>query len=293
MIAFIGEILVDMFGEKKDGKLAFQACIGGATLNAGASAKKTGAKVAFVGRVGKDTTGKFLISEAEKVGFDILDIQVDNERNTTLAFVTLVDGERDFAFNRHDTADYNIDFHAIDFEKFENLTTIYVGSIMLSEQAGREFADKLIKKAKSLGVKVCFDVNFRMDLYGDFNQAVKAYKPMIDGADVVKFSDDELVSYTGIEDKIKAIESFYKKDKLVIVTLGSKGSMYYLNGKHAIVPTLQVKPIDTTGAGDAFFGALLACLENKELTEETVKNALVVANKAGADATQYVGALNL
>lgn len=293
MIAFIGEILVDMFGEKKDGKLLFQACIGGATLNAGANAKKAGAKSAFVGRVGKDTTGKFLINEAGKVNFDILDIQIDQERNTTLAFVTLVDGERDFAFNRHATADFNISFEDIDFSKFEDLKIIYLGSVMLSEEKGRKFAKKVMKKAKKLGVKLAFDVNFRMDLYDDFSSAVKAYEPLVNSADIVKFSDDELKLYTGIDDPVKAIESIYVKDKLFVLTLGSKGSMYYYNGKHNIVPTDKVKPIDTTGAGDAFFGTLLACIEGKELTEENIEKALVTANKAGAEATQFVGALKL
>lgn len=293
MIAFIGEILVDMFGESKDGTLRYQACCGGATFNAGVNAKQVGGEVAFIGRVGNDSTGRFLTAEANKVGFDYLDIQVDKERNTTLAFVTLVDGERDFTFNRHDTADYNIDIKAIDFDKIKNADIIYVGSIMLSEKEGRDFAKKLVKKAKKMGVKLAFDVNFRMDLYRDFNQAVKAYKPMIDGCDIVKFSDDELALYTGISEPVKAIESIYSKDKLVVVTMGKNGSLYYYNGKHNIVPTKEIKPIDTTGAGDAFFGALLANISGKELTEEIIENALVKANEAGANATQFIGAVKI
>ena len=293
MIAFIGEILVDMFGEANGGELSYKACPGGATFNAGVNAKQVGAEVAFIGRVGNDSTGRFLTAQAQKVGFDYLDIQVDKVRNTTLAFVTLVDGERDFTFNRHDTADYNIDIKAIDFDKIKNADIIYVGSIMLSEKEGRDFAKKLVKKAKKTGTKLAFDVNFRMDLYGDFNQAVKAYKPMVDGCDIVKFSDDELALYTGISEPIKAIESIYSKDKLVVVTMGSKGSLYYYNGKYGIVETKQVKPIDTTGAGDAFFGALLAEISGKELSEEVIKTAIEKANEQGAKATQFVGAVKI
>ena len=127
----------------------------------------------------------------------------------------------------------------------------------------------------------------------DFADAVNAYKPFVAQSDIIKFSDDELKDYTGKEDIIEGIESIYKKDTLIVITLGSKGSMYYLNGKYNSVETEKVKPIDTTGAGDAFFGTFLANIENKEWTEENIKNALKKANKAGAETTQFLGAIKL
>ena len=57
---------------------------------------------------------------------------MDNEINTTLAFVTLMDWERDFAFNRHDTSDFNIDIEEIDFNKYKDLNIIHLGSLMLN-----------------------------------------------------------------------------------------------------------------------------------------------------------------
>ena len=113
MILSIGEILADMVGETVDGTLTFKSFCGGAPFNVAVNAKLAGANVGFIGRVGKDVIGRFVTDEAKKANLDSLDIQVDKERNTTLAFVTLTDGERDFAFNRHDTADYNIDINEI------------------------------------------------------------------------------------------------------------------------------------------------------------------------------------
>ena len=164
---------------------------------------------------------------------------------------------------------------------------------MLSEKYGKSFAKKIAKKAKKLGVKLSFDVNFRLDTYKDFEDAKKAYKPFIECADIIKFSDDELKLYTGIDDTTKAIESIYQENQLFVLTLGSKGSMYYYNGKSNVIPTIKVKPIDTTGAGDAFFGTFLAKVENAEITVENIENALVEANKAGAKTTQFLGAIKL
>ena len=293
MILSIGELLADMVGSSENGTLTFKSFCGGAPFNVAVNAKNAGAKVGFIGRVGKDVIGRFVTEEAKKAELDFLDIQVDDERNTTLAFVTLTDGERDFAFNRHDTADYNIDLNEIDYNKYQDLNIIHLGSLMLSEKNGKTFAKKIAKKAKALGVKLSFDMNFRMDTYKDFENAKKAYKPYVEQADIIKFSDDELKLYTGIEDIKTAIESICHKDQLFLLTLGSKGSMYCLNGESNVIPTEKVKPIDTTGAGDAFFGTFIANIENKEWNKENIENALVKANKAGADTTQFLGAVKL
>ncbi|HAT83911.1 MAG TPA: hypothetical protein DCS37_03335, partial [Clostridiales bacterium] len=233
-------------------------------------------------------------AEAQKANLDYLDIQTDDERNTTITFVTLTDGERDFAFNRHDTADFNIDLDEIDFDKYENLRILHLGSLMLSEETGRKFAKKIAKKAKDLGVKLSFDMNFRKDIYRDFEDTKKAYAPFVECADIIKFSEDELADYTGIQDMDKAAESLYVKDRLLLVTLGKDGSAYYYNGIKGVVPSISgCKCVDTTGAGDAFFGAFLAAIEGREMTKENLDSAAMKGNIKGAKATEFYGAIQL
>ena len=294
MILSVGEILADMIGQKEDGVTTFKAFCGGAPFNLAVNAKQSGAKVSFVGRVGNDVIGRFVLCEAQKAHLDRLDIQIDAERNTTIAFVTLTDGERDFAFNRHDTADFNIDFDDIDFECYENLEIVHLGSLMLSEQKGREFAEKIANKASELGAKLSFDMNFRKDIYKNFEDAKRAYAPFVECADIIKFSDDELTDYTGISDMDEAAKSVLKKDKLLLVTLGKSGSAYYYNDLKGIVPSISgVKCVDTTGAGDAFLGSFLANIEGKELTEENIVYAMQQGNIKGAKTTEFYGAIEL
>lgn len=294
MILSVGEILADMIGQKEDGVTTFKAFCGGAPFNLAVNAKQSGAKVGFVGRVGNDVIGRFVLCEAQKAHLDRLDIQIDAECNTTIAFVTLTDGERDFAFNRHDTADFNIDFDDIDFESYENLEIVHLGSLMLSEQKGREFAEKIANKASELGAKLSFDMNFRKDIYKNFEDAKRAYAPFVECADIIKFFDDELADYTGISDMDEAAKSVLKKDKLLLVTLGKSGSAYYYNDLKGIVPSISgVKCVDTTGAGDAFFGAFLTNIEGKELTEENIVYAMQQGNIKGAKTTEFYGAIEL
>lgn len=294
MILSVGEILADMIGQKEDGVTTFKAFCGGAPFNLAVNAKQSGAKVGFVGRVGNDVIGRFVLCKAQKAHLDRLDIQIDAERNTTIAFVTLTDGERDFAFNRHDTADFNIDFDDIDFESYENLEIVHLGSLMLSEQKGREFAEKIANKASELGAKLSFDMNFRKDIYKNFEDAKRAYAPFVECADIIKFSDDELTDYTGISDMDEAAKSVLKKDKLLLVTLSKSGSAYYYNDLKGIVPSISgVKCVDTTGAGDAFFGAFLTNIEGKELTKENIVYAMQQGNIKGAKTTEFYGAIEL
>lgn len=298
MILCIGEILADMIGEAAgaDGAPVFKMFCGGAPFNVAVNAKQSGAKVGFLGRVGRDPVGKFLTEYAAKVGFDALTVQRDEERNTTLALVTLTDGERDFAFFRHDTADFNIDEKSVNLSEYENLGIVHLGSLMLSEKAGRSFADSVIKKVREAGKVLSFDVNFRLDLYSGIEEAIKAYKPYVEEADILKFSDDEITAFTGKDTVEFAAKSLYKENRLLLVTLGSKGSAYYYNGISGTVATEKVKPIDTTGAGDAFFGATLASLDGKDiraLKKEDIETALALGNAAGARATQFKGAVKI
>lgn len=291
MILSIGEILADLIGEEENGVTSYKQFCGGAPFNVVVNAKQAGAKVGFIGRVGRDPIGKFLMDFTSNVGFEYLDIQKDEVRNTTLAIVSLKDGERDFAFFRHDTADFNMNSKEVDLSKYYGLNIVHLGSLMLSEKKGQKFAKDIVKKIRKANKIFSFDVNFRMDLYKGLEDAIKAYKPYIDEADILKFSDDEILDYTGEKTLEEGIKKVCKKDRLLLITLGSKGSMYIYNDLRGTIPTEKVKPIDTTGAGDAFFGTVLANLDGKEFTKENIENALIEGNKAGARATQFKGAI--
>ncbi len=293
MILAIGEILADMIGDKQKGELSFKTFCGGAPFNVAVNAKQAGANVGFVGCVGNDVLGRFLMDEAKKAKLDYLDIQIDDTKNTTIAFVEVKDGERSFSFHRHDTADFQIDFDKIDLEQYENLHILHVGSLMLSEEKGRTLATRIFNEGKKLGAKISFDMNFRLDTYDCIENAKIAYKPYVEQADIIKFSKDELTLYTNNSDILQAVKTLAKENQLFIITLGEKGSMYYYNGEWGVVPTCKVNPLDTTGAGDAFFGTFLSTLDGTTWTREKIENAMKAGNEKGAKTTQFFGAVQL
>lgn len=286
MILSIGEILVDMLGSYRNDTFSFERNAGGAPFNVACAIKKFGGNSAFVGNVGDDVVGAYLCDFANKQGLDQCCITVDKQHNTTLAFVELdKKGERTFCFYRKNTADYFLPI--IPAEIFDTADIVYVGSLMISEDIGFDYAKGVIKKAKSFYKLVAFDVNYRTDIFRDANEAAERYKEIILDADILKFSEDEVDIFTE-----KYVESL--KNKLVLVSLGGAGSRWIYNGESRSVASIKIKPVDTTGAGDAFYAGVLAKLDQKPKdawTADYLDEALLFGNICGALNTQGTGAI--
>ncbi|MBQ9118034.1 MAG: carbohydrate kinase [Clostridia bacterium] len=288
MILCVGEILVDMIGGEKDGSFCYERKAGGAPFNVACAVKKFGADSGFVGCVGEDTVGSFLEKFVEKQSLTCAYIKKDARVNTTLAFVDLDEnGERSFCFYRKNTADYQLPPVPVDI--FNKAKIVHIGSLMLSEPIGKKYAVALAKKAKKAGKLVSFDVNFRDDIFRDRQAAVKVYSKMIQLADIVKFSEDEVEIFG--QDYVK--NALYYK--LVCLSLGGAGSRWQYRGQSNQVPTVPVKPIDTTGAGDAFYAGVLSRLvgvDRADWTAETLDSAFRFGNVCGALNTLGKGAID-
>ncbi|MBQ7398574.1 MAG: carbohydrate kinase, partial [Clostridia bacterium] len=253
MLLCIGEILADMIGEEKNGTITYERKAGGAPFNVACALHKFGREVRFVGSVGDDLIGQFLIQYAKEFGMDISHIHQNQERNTTLAFVELnEEGDRSFCFYRKNTADYAMP--EVSDELIRSADIVCIGSLMLADADCVEYALNMIERAHAFGKTVAFDVNYRTDIFRDRESAVKTYKRILAVADIIKFSEDEVETFT--EDYVNGLT-----DRLVLITLGKRGAEWRYRGKRNQISTIDIKPIDTTGAGDAFFAGALSVLD--------------------------------
>ena len=273
MILSVGEILIDVIeGVSK---------VGGAPFNVAVNASRLGGDVSFVGSIGKDEEGEFLKGFASSFGFNTLLLKEDANRKTTKAIVELKDGERSFRFERDNTADAYLP--DIDDSLLSRSDIIHIGSLPLSIEEGKRYILSLIDKAHKMNKKISFDVNFRSDVYPSKEAAIEISKRICLLSDIVKLSEDE-ISLLG--------ESFVKeelRDKTVFITLGSKGSMCSYKGKDTFVKGEPIKPIDTTGAGDAFMGAVLYKLDKEK--EPNMEEVLSFANKVARECCLHLGAI--
>ncbi len=287
MILCVGEILADMAGVVTNGAVCYERRAGGAPFNVACALKKLGAEVGFVGCVGDDSMGKFLTDFASARKFDVLEIGKDAQTNTTLAFVDIDEaGERSFCFHRKNTAD--IYLPEIPDDLLGKTSIVHVGSLMLSEERGEKYALSLCRRAHVAGSRISFDVNFRDDVFRNRAAAVRSCKKIIEEADIIKFSEDELEIFT--KEYIDSLSS----DKLVCISLGKAGSMWLYDGKKSAVPPIFVKPVDTTGAGDAFFSGVLngLCGINAPYDSAALDRIFFFANVCGALNTLGRGAID-
>ena len=287
MILCVGEILVDMIAQENNGSSAYLRKAGGAPFNVACAISKFGIDSVFVGSVGDDTIGKFLCNFIKKQNLKDYLIEENKNRNTTLAFVDLDEyGERSFCFYRKNTADYILP--VIKDEMLDASNIIHIGSLMLSHNEGIEYAKELISKAHAKGKLVSFDINFRTDIFENIDLAVKVYKEILELADIVKFSEDEVETFN--EEYVNSL-----KDKLVCISLGKDGSKYFYNDLTNTLPSIKVNPVDTTGAGDAFYAGILSQIDGltkDNWTKEKLDYAFLFGNICGALNTLGKGAID-
>ena len=297
----IGELLIDFVAENQGSDLSkadsFTKKAGGAPANVACAISKLGGKGFFIGCVGKDPFGTFLLDVLKKENVDISMTQRSNTF-TTLAYVSIAEGgERDFVFNRGADSELKYDSTLkTEFKKniihFGAATSLLGGS--LEEAYGHYLFDGICNESF-----ISFDPNFRGDLWqGNEATFIKKSLPYVEKSHLCKFSLEEALLLSDKENVEEACAYLHEIGaKIITVTLGKEGTYVSTKTIKKTVPSIKVSPVDTTGAGDAFIGCLLfqiAGLSNFLSIlddDETLLKMVEKANKAGAITTTEFGAI--
>ena len=297
----IGELLIDFVAENQGKDLSkakeFSKKAGGAPANVACAISKLGGDSFFIGCVGDDPFGSFLLNILKNEKVDT-SLARKSDTFTTLAFVSIdEEGERDFVFNRG--ADKELTYDSSLKSSFENnilhfgAATAFLGG-SLEETYSRYLFDGLTKNAF-----ISFDPNFRIDLWKNkedvFTRKCHAF---IGKSHLCKFSLEEAQLLSGKDNLEDACKVFHEMGtQIIVVTLGSEGTLLSTSNFSKTIPSIKVIPKDTTGAGDAFIGCLLQQIaehtkfENLLADEYLLSNMVARANKAGAITTENFGAI--
>ena len=136
-IVSMGELLIDFtpVGETEDGRLLFARNPGGAPANVAVQAHRAGVKAGFLGRVGKDMFGDFLVSTLADCGVETQGLSQDPDYATTLAFVQLSpEGDRDFSFYRNPGADTRLAYEDTDLSIIDQCKLLCFGSLLMTAE---------------------------------------------------------------------------------------------------------------------------------------------------------------
>ncbi len=295
----LGELLIDftMNGQSEQGNNMFEACPGGAPCNVLALLNKMGKKTAFIGKVGKDQFGTLLRDTITEAGIDASNLMVDENVNTTLAFVhTFPDGDREFSFYRNPGADMMLTADEVNPEVVKDTKVFHFGTLSMTHEGVREATKKAVEIAKANGCLVSFDPNLRPPLWSSLDLAKEQMEYGFGKCDILKISDNEIQFVSGKEDYDEGIAYLQETYNipLILLTMGKDGSRAYYKGMRVERPGFSVKAIETTGAGDTFCGSSLNYLVDHDfenLTEEQLGEMLTFANAAAALVTTKKGAI--
>lgn len=291
MIVSIGEILLDVFSEEKDSSLNMSGKIGGAPFNVAANIALIDGESSFYGVIGNDEIGRFIEKEASKYKFKKLLLKKNKTSNTTIAMVSLNNGERSFSFLRG--ADPYLTISNLDRMKLSIGDVLNIGSLLLSQKDGYGFFLDACKYAKRKGAYVSLDANIRLDVFENSNEAKHIYESIFKYLDILKLSEDELLFF-GFNDPKEFYKTYMKKSSLLFITYGKRGSAIVSSKINMFVPSVPVEPKDSTGAGDAFFARALKELdelETNDINDAEAERILKLANNDGALACTHYGAL--
>jgi fructokinase len=314
---FIGEMLVDFLPDPAgpDGMIHYQPHPGGAVANAAVALARLGGATRFVGKVSADSFGRMLLKTLQENGVDTRSIPITTHSNTTLALVTLqTNGQREFTFYRHQTADTLLEVADLKPEIWENVAICHLGSVLLATEPARTATLAALEQARQRGLLVTFDVNVRPALWSSETEIRATLAQVIAQVDLLKFSAEEAHYLTpSLEKPLDPAdqsrlfqlgqELLNQGPALVIITRGALGALFMTRQHTSEVVTSQTSVIDTTGAGDAFSGAILYQLREQGWTTQTRLAALQThelqslgqfANRAaGISCTRYGGIYSL
>lgn len=285
MITVIGDMVVDIivskdetnYGTDTDGNINFRP--GGQANNVASFIGREGVPCQFIGKVGDDPFGTFLIEESKKCGVTPVVSKATHEK--TGSIVLMIDnenGERSMITDRGANLLLSKqDIHDIDKSDF-----IYLSGYSLFSESTKEAAIYAKQQAMKANIPIAFDpsstyfLKDHKDFLLSFIKEITFFFP----------NYEEGVLLTGEKDPRKIVEKLRKYVEFPILTLGERGCLLFDNNRfYEFVPP-SVDVVDTTAAGDSFVGSFLATY----FKEKNLINAIEYAIYVSSRTVTYYGA---
>ena len=245
-------------------------CGGGSASNCAYLLAKWGMETYFAGAVGDDYYGNKIIEEFEKIGVNTKYIEKKKDVSTTSSFIIanttigsrtiLTDKSKDMVMKKREIDD---DFDVILLDGYE-----------------RDFAVEVIKKNPN-AIKIIDAGSLRESTV----ELAKMVDYVVCSNDFAMEFTKKKIDYSDMKTLIEIYDDLKKEfSQNVVITLEDKGCFTYDDG-YKMVPSIKVKSIDSTGAGDIYHGAFTYCIANGYDIITTMK----MSNIAGALSVTRVG----
>ncbi len=239
-----------------------------------------GGKAAFLGRVGTDGFGDYLLSAMRHNGVDVSGVK-RAETSRSSATVVLIDGAGERTFLHHVGANADTCEEDMDFDMIGKARVFHWGGPAIMPRLDGAPMGRVFERARALGVATSMDT-----CYDGKGVWLPLIEPSLPHLDIIFSSFEEACQYTG-RDTPESIAAFYldRGVKIAVIKLGAEG-VYVRQGEQACrLPAHRVEVVDTTGAGDASCGGFLYAWRQGWDLEKCAR----LANAVGGLTVQHMG----
>ncbi len=261
MILVGGENLIDFIQDPPDGgHPAYRAVPGGAPFNVAKATARQDCDVGYLTPFSSDTLGQLL--QADLMAEDRVEkLHAGSDLPTSLAVVSLTDGQAHYQFYRQGTAERDVTAEALRTAVPGAARGIFVGSLAITDGSDAAAWTTLYTELHHKGLFTALDPNIRAAFILDRPGYLARLDRLLGETDLLKLSDEDIAWLAPGEDPRQAARDIAARTPagLVVLTLGGAGAMAISNGAEVTVPVHPVADLkDTVGAGDTFMGTLLA-----------------------------------
>jgi len=285
----IGDACVDVsfrlsdYLKNDEKEMPYTTSIGGTCAGTCVPLANLGVETAFMGTIGLDYGGKFILDGFKKKNIDTSLVNINKDLNTVNVYGLIEDnGERHlWAFPRQDVSYTDLSFTQKDIEKIQTASWLHASGMSLLFDSGniKDNLPKLYEIAYKAGVPTSFDLNTRVaDITLLKKDAVEAIYKIIPYVKYLTGSaKDEFVSFYPSNDWKESARYFADNGRIVIARLAQDGSYIIKDGQEKHIKSFNVEPINTTGAGDTFNAGFIAAMLKGFDEFEAVKYANAAA----------------
>lgn len=229
---------------------------GGSVSNTLVAASRLGLKTGFLGCVGDDEFGNFILKDFAKEGVDVSCVKRVKGFATGIAFYNVDEkGERHYVFYRFpgfSNPEVMLSPDDVKEEYISETKMFHFSEAMLRKNQTRGTVIRILEAAKRNGVKVTYDPNVRESLWNNIEELQEVQRRVLNYTDIFLSTSKEASVIAGGNGVNEVIENILALGPNIIVI--RKERQYHLvdHGKKSVVPVFQAEAVDTSGAGDVF-----------------------------------------
>jgi 2-dehydro-3-deoxygluconokinase len=277
-ILALGEPMVEFNQTGADGGRSYLQGFGGDTSNAAIAAARQGARVGYLSAVGDDVYGRMLRELWTRENVDHEGVRTDAAGFTAVYFVNHDAQGHHFSFFRKGSAASRMTPQDLPRERIAQAKVLHLSGISAAiSDTACDTCFAAVDAARAAGVKVSFDTNLRLKLW-PISRARAVMRDLIRQSDICLPSFEDISAISGLDDA-DALADFCLQlgAKTVALKLGERGALLADGDQRIRLAPHPCKPVDATGAGDTFGGALLARLVAGDDLETAGRYATVAA----------------